>query len=295
MSNITVQTLQKKYLPAIAPEDFFLLLAHATGKEKVFLLAHPEYELTPETEERAVQYLKRRLKYEPVAYIIGHKEFYGRDFLVTPDTLIPRPETELLVEQVLKELTKSFTQTTENEVDIIDIGTGSGNIIITLAKEIEKIHEAPSMQFYGLDISPAALTIAIKNAEHHSIANKILFLTSDLLQSFPFTRTADHHLVITANLPYLSEEIYRMSDADVHDYEPSSALVSGHDGLNHYRRLLTELKQLTRPTHTITLFLEISPEQTEKLTKEIHSVFPWAELLTFQDLSGRDRLIQASL
>lgn len=292
---MTVQELQKQWLPKIAPEDFFLLLVHATRKEKVFLLAHPEYELTTEEDEKVEQYLKRRLKHEPLAYIVGHKEFYGREFHVTPDTLIPRPETELMVEQALKQLTKNYQQSTENKIDVIDIGTGSGNIIITLVKEVEKIHEAPSIQFYGLDISPAALTIAMKNAEHHNRTNKILFLESDLLQNFPRTHDADRHLIITANLPYLSDDIYHESDATVRDYEPRSALLSGHDGLDHYARLLEEIRELSCHYTSTVFLLEISPEQTPVLTEKIKKVFPRATLLTLQDLSGRDRLIQATL
>lgn len=286
----------------MAPEDFFLLVAHATGKEKVFLLAHPEYALTGEEEAKAEQYLKRRLKHEPVAYIVGHKEFYDRDFLVTRDTLIPRPETELLIESALNAIsnfpwprpaTAGRQPPISKDIDIVDIGTGSGNIIITLAKEIEKAYPTSGMKYYALDVSPRALAVARDNATHHHINTRITFLESDLLKNFSWVQKENHHLIVTANLPYLSEDIYQGSDTDVRDYEPSSALVSGHDGLDHYRRLLTELKELERHTHT-TIFLEISPEQTQKLTKEIEDVFPQAALLVFQDLSGRDRLIQAT-
>ena len=300
----TVQELQRHSLPTVTAADFFVLLAHATGKEKVFLLAHPEYELAPTEEKKAKQSLERRLKHEPVAYIVGHKEFYGREFLVTSDTLIPRPETELLIERVIADLRLKITDRISEyrNILVVDIGTGSGNIIITLAKEIEQtypvslpVRQAGSITYFGLDISPAALAVAKKNAAHHDVADKIIFLESDLLKNFSLTHESNHHLVITANLPYLSEEIYHESDADVRDYEPQSALVSGHDGLDHYRRLLIELKRLARPTRTITVFLEISPEQTQKLTDEIRGIFPQAELYTLHDLSGRDRLIQATL
>ncbi|MFZ3032212.1 MAG: peptide chain release factor N(5)-glutamine methyltransferase [Candidatus Moraniibacteriota bacterium] len=294
----TVQNLQKKYLPGIMPEDFFVLIAHATGKEKVFLLAHPEYELSAAEEEKAKQHLERRLKHEPVAYITGHKEFYGRDFHVTHDTLIPRPETELMIEQVLDRIknTESGIMKEGEEIDLIDIGTGSGNIIITLAKEFSLLMRHTSyVNFYALDISPRALAIAEDNARTHSVGEKISFIESDLLQNFSPVRETHHPLIVTANLPYLSHDIYQGSDADVRDYEPQGALESGVDGLDHYRRLLLELKNLVCPDHTITLLLEISPEQTLELTREIQSIFPDVTLLTLQDLSGRDRLIQASL
>lgn len=290
--HMTVQELQKLFLPTVAPEDFFLLLVHATGKEKVFLLAHPEYELPTEAEKKAREFLARRLKHEPVAYITGHKEFYGRDFHVTRDTLIPRPETELMIEQVL---TLFHTNTPLSQADIIDLGTGSGNIIITLAKEISEAYPTSNIRYHALDISPNAIVVATKNAERHGIKERIAFLHSNLLENFSLPQEKNRHAVIVANLPYLSHDIYQGSDADVRDYEPQSALESGEDGLDHYRRLLLELKNLACPDHTITLLLEISPEQTLELTREIQSIFPDVTLLTLQDLSGRDRLIQASL
>lgn len=283
---MTVAALQKKYLPLLAPEDFFLLIAYATNTEKVFLLAHPEYELPPEALERAEDSLKRRLKHEPVAYITRHKEFYGREFLVTPDTLIPRPETELLVEAILKK-----TADQEGEIAILDIGTGSGNIIITLASELTQKKNS----FFGIDISPLALTTAKKNAAKNNVDTKIKFLESDLLENFLSRHIKNHHVIIAANLPYLSREIYNASESDVRDYEPQSALVSEDAGLNHYLRLLPQLHALSQHALSMTFFFEISPEQTGRITLEIKSVFPQVTLTVLQDLSGKDRLIQASI
>ena len=283
---MTVATLQKKYLPLLAPEDFFLLVAHATKKEKVFLLAHPEYELTAEVLEQVEELLKRRLKHEPVAYIVGHKEFYGRQFLVTPHTLIPRPETELLVEAVLKVASKQKENTA-----ILDIGTGSGNIIITLASELSQNKNF----FYGVDISPLTLTTAKKNAVRNNVKTKINFLESDLLENFSPHQIKNHHLIITANLPYLSHEIYNASESDVRDYEPITALISERAGLDHYLRLLPQLRTLSQHALSMTFFFEISPEQSQEITREIEKIFPTATLATLQDLSGRDRLIQASI
>ena len=117
--SMTLGELQSHFLPSLAPEDFFVILSHLTGQDKVFLLAHSEYSLSAETEAQARLYLNRRLKHEPVAYLIGHKEFYGRDFQVTHATLIPRPETEHMVERVL-------TMMKHGEgIDIIDIDANS--------------------------------------------------------------------------------------------------------------------------------------------------------------------------
>jgi len=289
----SLHELKKSFLPAIAPEDFFILLAEATGKEKVFLLAHPEYTLAAQEEAKARQYLARRLKREPVATIVGHKEFYGRDFLVTKDTLIPRPETELLVEQLLDEIARN-KETTNGMIDIIDIGTGSGDIIITLAQETKTMSLKNDIRFFALDISSAALRVAEKNAARHDEEEAITFLESDLLENFPLSEEKNRHAMIAANLPYLSTDIYDASDPDVRDYEPKGALLSGHDGLDHYRRLIKELSRLLTCYASLTVFFEISPEQSTTLKDIIEEAFPRSALSLFQDLSGRDRLIQAT-
>ncbi|MBP9698131.1 MAG: peptide chain release factor N(5)-glutamine methyltransferase [Candidatus Moranbacteria bacterium] len=290
----TLHELKKTFLPALAPEDFFILLAEATGKEKVFLLAHPEYELSTKEQEKAAQYLERRLKHESVASIVGHKEFYGREFRVTKDTLIPRPETELLIERLLYKIATE-QETTNGMVDIIDIGTGSGNIIITLARETKILLPKNHIRFFALDISSAALTVAEKNATIQHVKESVTFLHSDLLKNFSPSPEKNRHCVIAANLPYLSIEIYNASDPDVRDYEPKSALVSGHDGLDHYRRLLKELRKLLTRYISLTVFFEISPEQSTLLKEIIQENFPQASLTLFQDLTGRDRLIQATI
>ncbi len=286
---MTLGELQSHFLPSLPPEDFFVILSHLTDQEKVFLLAHPEYPLSAETEAQARLYLNRRLKHEPVAYLTGHKEFYGRDFQVTPATLIPRPETEHMVEHVLALMNHG------EGIDIIDIGTGSGNIIITLAKEIEKMYPVSDIQYYALDISEDALTVAKMNALHHDIAKKISFLKSDLLDQFPTPNEMNHHAIITANLPYLSHRIYDESDYDVRDYEPKSALESGTDGLDHYRRLLPELAVLREHYQSLTFFLEISPEQDEALTALIRAHLAPTNLQILPDYSGRSRLIQGTI
>lgn len=301
---MTIANLQRKYLSsvvrqparAIAPEDFFVLLAHATGREKVFLLAHPEYELTQEEQRKAHQYLERRLAHEPVAYIVGTKEFYGRDFFVTRATLVPRPETELLVEHVLDSIKYKVPSIKYKErvIDIIDIGTGSGNIIITLAKEIKKTYHVSNITYHAIDISPSALVIARKNAARHDVSDIISFHEGNLLEPIAGELGTAQNIIIAANLPYLSKKIYEESNNDVRDYEPQSALVSDREGLDHYIRLLETLQDSLPASSKVTCFMEISPEQTQNITQEIHGLFPEAIILTLQDLSGRDRLIQAT-
>lgn len=335
---MTIGELQKEFLPSsLAPEDFFVLLSAVTGKDKAFLLAHPEHDLDAETEARTREYFARRLKREPVAYIVGHKEFYGRDFLVTPDTLIPRPETELIIELILdkikginrgaspapipsrqaagyspfdtplrSETKTSFCFTRFRRViksNIIprplnyvtffaDIGTGSGNIVITLAKEIQEKYQVLSIRYHATDISPKALEVARKNAERHGVGDTIAFHEGSLLEPiFDELATADE-VIVAANLPYLSEEIYQAAEDDVKRFEPRSALVSDRAGLDHYYRLLDQIKNLKKPT---TLFLEISPEQTPLLRQHLAERFPQAEIFIHQDLSARDRVVEIHL
>lgn len=294
---MTVLELQKKYLPLVAPEDFFVLLAHATQKEKTFLLAHPEYELPETTREKAADSLARRQKHEPVAYIVGEREFYGLSFTVTADTLIPRPETELLIECALKKillLQHSFNNHASEKITCVDIGTGSGNIIVSIAQEVTRLFPNNQFTFFGLDSSVRALAVAQHNALRHKQEKNIIFLESNLLENFSIPKEKDTHLIIFANLPYLSTKIYQESDPDVRCFEPKSALESGIDGLDHYRQLLQTLPAYSQSFLSSTVFFEISPEQSVSLNTLVTKRFPQATLSLFQDLSGKDRLIQAT-
>lgn len=298
--HMTIAELQRIFLSSgsrrIAPEDFFILLAHATGKEKAFLFAHPEYALDAATEEKARWFFDRRLGREPVAAIIGRKEFYGRDFTVTPDTLIPRPETELLVELVLNE-TESRIKDRERKILIADIGTGSGNIIISIASELMRSHSQFSIlnspfTLHATDISEQALAVAKENAKQHGANGSIEFRMGDLIAPIIEEIIPADTVIIAANLPYLSEAIYQTSDDDVKKFEPRSALLSDQDGLGHYFRLLDQAKDISKP---VTLFLEISPEQAPLLKAHLASHFPKAKASLHRDLSGRDRIVEIRL
>jgi release factor glutamine methyltransferase len=292
---MTVEELRRKFLSSssetrIAPEDFYVLLSHVTGKSREFLLAHPEYELDAEAETQTRAYFTRRIAHEPISYIIGKKEFYGRDFLVTPDTLIPRPETELLVELALGKI-----ESRKGKILIADIGTGSGAIIIALASELKKRNTKYGIRntkydFHATDISSAALNIAKKNAEHHSIANEISFHEGNLI--LPIEKYFDDvdEIVLLANLPYLSELLYKSTRLDVHDYEPQSALESGYDGLDHYRALFQIMHTQGLSEKKCSVFCEISPEQSTAIRKIFQLIFPGAKSDTYQDLSSHDRV-----
>jgi len=312
-SHSTIKEIRHSYQKSLDMIDIDILLAHATGQSREFLLAHPDYTLADTEYTQAIGYLERRINHEPIAYILGKKEFYGLDFIVNQYTLIPRPETELLIDETLKILSVKCTEKNSPSPLIIDIGTGSGNIIITLATLLHKKNITANL--FGLDISPDALEIAKKNAQQHGVGNQITFLQSDLLEKFFTSKKIQPgspiksgmtiqeyeytQILILANLPYLSQDIYQSAELDVKDYEPITALVSDEAGLTHYRRLLEQIDALCQKnifsSRSITLILEISPEQKPLIEALISTIFPDARIAFIQDYSQRTRFVKIEL
>lgn len=301
----TIQSLLRKAETHIPRFEAELLLAHTIDKNRSFILAHPEYFTTQEESDRFDSFVIRRAKHEPTAYIAGHKEFYGREFLVNEHTLIPRPETELLVEKILEHLSSvaddSKTPRSENRPTVIvDIGTGSGNIITTIAAELSsrKNNEEHS-SFIGTDISKEAIDTAKKNSERFLVSEKIQFIQSDLLEKIPKEIFSNaNESIIAANLPYLSTKEFFEAPIDVKHFEPQSALESGSDGLEHYRRLLEEFRNMTKEqpwNSKTTLFFEISPSQKSSVQTLIKAIFPKANIELFRDLAQKYRLVKISL
>lgn len=276
----------------IPPFELQMIIAHILGVSREYVLAHPEIELNSQQKKEYQKLIAKRLRHEPMAYILGHKEFYGLDFKVNKHTLIPRPETELLVELVLEELR------IKNQVsDIIDVGTGSGNIIISLARNTK--HETRNkINFYGIDISPKALSVAKQNAKAHKVDKKIRFIKSDLLEYFWKNKNSslkidNCKLIIVSNLPYLSEKIYSETLPDVKNFEPKSALVSGPDGLDHYKKLFQQILGLKKSCFLfrVSCFVEISPEQKSKIGSLIKKYFPDFKPEFKKDLAGKWRVV----
>jgi release factor glutamine methyltransferase len=204
---------------SVARLDYELILAHALGKERVFLYAHPEYELSETEEKNADKMLARRAQHEALAYILGYKEFYGRRFEVTPDVLIPRPESEEII-NLAKELKPH---------KILDVGTGSGCLAITMSLECS------DAEVVAVDISPKALKIAQKNAKN--LGAEVAFLGSDLLSAVK----NDHFDLIVANLPYVDREWEWLSPEL--KFEPDLALYAEDGGLAVIKRLILATKQ----------------------------------------------------
>ncbi len=282
--------LQKNLAPS-AHLDAAILLSFVLNQPKEFIYSHPEYSPTKNQLQKFTRLIARRAAGEPLAYLTGHKEFYGLDFIVNKNTLIPRPETELIVDEVLELIKKNSSQ----RYTLIDVGTGSGCLPIALAKNLPKV---PNIKYYGLDISPEALKVAKRNATLHNISRKITFAQSDLLKNIFKSKIINlkSKIILTANLPYLSTKQYQ-ANPDL-KYEPRQALIAGPDGLKYYRLLIKQIKSLLRLTHyplPITFFLEIDPSQTANIKKVIHSSFPLSPILVKKDLAGLNRLVIVNL
>lgn len=264
-------------------EESLLLLEAACQKNRSFILAHPQYQLNEDEEKLLKQYQNKLKAGWPLAYIIGYKDFYQSAFLVSPSVLIPRPETELIVDLGL-----SFAKDNiKKKINFLDIGTGSGAIIVSLAKVIKESSSYNNALFFASDISLSALEIAKENASRQNLLKKINFYKSNLLSSLP-AKIFDRPVFIAANLPYLKKEEFSREKSI--RMEPKLALISDEDGLKHYHRLLKQLKTKAKDT-SFRLLMEINPRQRVKLTKMAQANFPQAKIKKEPDLSGRTRFI----
>ncbi len=289
---MTLRELETAYRDRVDRRDFPVIAAHALGRDKEFVLREPDHVPDSETEIRLRDLLDRRARHEPVAYLTGHREFYGLDFRVTRDTLIPRPETEHLVESARDEIENLIGKNPSECIAVADIGTGSGAIIVALAHTFGKKER---ISFVASDLSKSALTIAKENANTHGVTDRISFFEGDLLdpilasQSF---QEADR-LVLAANLPYLSDERYLSSPPDIRDYEPESALRAGDGGLALYDELLHMLRrEYEQRPRTIIAGFEIDPNQADPIRSLVREVFPKAKTSILPDLAGHARVVR---
>jgi len=255
-----------------------IFLSYVLRRPREFILAHPEMELNYQQTWRMNRLVRQRTRGVPVAYLIGHKEFYGLDFLVNKNVLIPRPETELIVDEVIDLIKKEKIKNKK----AIDVGTGSGCIICSLAKNLKD----DIIEFYGLDISKKALAVARKNAQKNGVDDCIHFLYGDLLNVTDKTIFAEP-VIITANLPYLT--IDQVKNSPTIQKEPRIALLSGVDGLDHYRRLFGQINECGIENKAV-IFCEINETQKDLMAGLIKQEFPKANLEFKNDLGGYCRL-----
>jgi len=263
--------------------DAQVLLSYILGTGRGFLYAYPEHELTSEQEHQYQALIERRSQGEPVAYLIGYKEFYGLDFLVDQRVLIPRPETELLVEAALNACRRMLDA--GRTPIVADIGTGSGAIPITLA-----VFEPRLPYLYASDISGSALDVAFLNCQIHHVEDRIRLLHGDLLEPLP--EAVD---ILTANLPYVGTDEMQEIPLDVRAYEPHLALFSGPLGLDLMLRFFQELQHSQKLKEGAILFLEIGYSQHESLTSMLKEIWPQATLTFTKDFAGWNRVLQVTL
>jgi release factor glutamine methyltransferase len=251
------------------------LLGYVLGKDRAYLLAHPEPLLTTEQAAQYIALIERATAGEPLPYILGHQAFYDRDLIVSPAVLIPRSETELLVENALA-FAKSHSNCTA-----VDVGTGSGAIAVTLAAN------CPDTTVYAVDVSPAALDIARQNAEAGSA--RVTFFEGDLLT--PLIVRGIKIDLLLANLPYIASR--DLPALAVSRYEPHLALDGGADGLDLVRRLLDQVPSICNPGARI--LLEIGSDQGAAALELAKSAFPGATATLIQDYAKLDRIVQVDL
>lgn len=259
--------------------DAQVILAHVLGKERGWLFAHYDQALTEEEAETFAELVARRAAAEPVAYLVGHREFYGLDLNVDQRVLIPRPETELLVDAVLDHIESRANQS----VQMVDVGTGSGAVAVAVAAN------CPSVTIYAVDLSASALEVAKENVAKHDSRGQITLLKGDLLTPLP--QRVD---IIAANLPYITSGDYPNLMADVRDYEPRLALEAGPEGLDLIERLLAQAPAHLNPGGV--LFLEIGANQGQAVLALVERTLPEAHHLGLrQDYHGYDRLVVIGL
>jgi release factor glutamine methyltransferase len=261
------------HLHAQAARDAELLLLHHLGITKAQRLAHPDRELTAEEELGYRESILRRLANEPIQYITGQQEFYGLPFHVTPAVLIPRPETEHLVEAVLERLPR------HRPLRILDVGTGSGILAIILARQL------PDATITAVDISAQALAVARRNAETHQIAARIRFLESDLFNAVD----GEYFDAVVSNPPYVPATGRATLQPQVRDYEPAEALFAGLDGLDLYRRLIPAAHAALVPGGL--LALEIGHGQSAAIAALLES---WHNVSFQDDLQAIPRVALAT-
>ena len=250
------------------------LLAFALQKDKTFLIAHSDYQLTEIEENRFHEILARRAQHEPFQYITGIQEFYGLDFIVSPDVLIPRPETEMIVENALEILREKKT------LKFCEIGIGSGCISVSI------LHEIRTISAIGLDISASALEIAKLNAQKYAVLERLKLIISDVFSQL----TTEKFDLIVSNPPYIPESDISNLQLEVSMFEPLNALTDDKDGLSIIKKIINESPKFLNSNGF--LLMEIGYNQSSQV-KEIFEQNIWQRIDILPDLQGIPRMVKA--
>ncbi|MBL9081947.1 MAG: peptide chain release factor N(5)-glutamine methyltransferase [Planctomycetales bacterium] len=261
--------------------DAEVLLAHALGTQRIMLYTRFDEEPNETVRTQYRGFVKERANGKPVAYLVGKREFYSLDFVVTPDVLIPRPETEFLVVGLL-DAAKSTKPTAGGGLQIADVGTGSGILAVCAALKI------PQAKVTAIDVSPAALAVAERNAVAHGVTERIEFVESDLFAKVPAERKFDF---IVSNPPYIMTSEMAELDRDVRDFEPHLALEAGPKGTEVIERLLPQAAE--RLVTGGQLFMEISPQIHDAVQTLLKADHRWEPLPTIDDQQRKPRIVRA--
>ena len=265
-----------KELEEISPTprlDVETLLQKALGVDRLYILLNLDNDLSEDEEKTFNKFIEERLNNRPIAYIVGNREFMGLDFYVQEGVLIPRPDTEVLVEEVI-EIAKD-----KGQIEILDIGAGSGAITVSLAKYLE------NAKLTSVDISEIALEIAKKNAISNNVEDRINFVKSDLFSSLNKNQKFD---IIVSNPPYIKREVIDTLDKQVKDFEPYNALEGGIDGLDFYRAITTQAKDYLKEGGV--LAYEVGHDQSEDVSK-LMEMDGYTNIYTRKDLQQIDRVV----
>jgi release factor glutamine methyltransferase len=274
--NSAIQLLSDSHVPS--PRlNAELLLMFTLRCDRAYLYGHPERELTQEEQTRYAEALQQRSSGTPAQYITGHQEFWGIDLIVSPAVLIPRPETEHVIESVLARA-REARASSAGAPRIVDVGTGSGSIAIALAKEL------PQAEIHATEISPAALEIARANAARHQLQSRIRFHQTDLLEGMQ----AGAFDFVVSNPPYVGESEEDQVQLEVRKFEPRQAVFAGHTGMEVIERLIPEARQVLKPEGW--LAIEISGTIVERVQKALAG---WAHVTIANDLQGIARVASA--
>ncbi len=268
----------RRLLPPVSDEpelEAELLLRHCLGVDRASLYRLLTAELSEEEQLRFRELVRRRLIHEPTAYIIGRKEFFSLDFEVTPEAIIPRPETELLVELAIEVAQENPSA---QALHIADVGTGCGAIAVALAIAL------PEAKIAAVDSSAGALELAKRNARRHSVERRIRFISGDLLKTLN-----ERVNVIVANLPYVTTADWKALPPEIREHEPRLALDGGEDGLRVIERLLQQAPGRLTPSGV--LLAEIGHNQGRAAKAAARTVFAQAAVKIVPDLAGRDRVL----
>lgn len=276
--------LERASVPS-APLAAELLLMHVLGRDRAWVYAHPEYGLTTEQQAAYASLVQQRAAGAPTQHLTGHQEFWGLDFEVTPAVLIPRPETEHIIEVALGRL--ATEEIRRAPLRIADVGTGSGCIAVALA------HELPQAHIVATDTSAAALEVAIRNATRHGVAARIDFLQTSILESLlsrPALANAPRFDLIVSNPPYIGQNEAAGLSREVRDHEPHEALFAGEDGLAFYPQLIAQAQALLAPGGF--LIMELAHHAAAPVRALLQTP-AWTAIAMDRDLAGIERVISA--